>query len=274
MSRSTRGGFTLMELLVVIGLIAIVIGLLLPASRRVGDAAARAQCQNNLKQLMLAAHNYASMSSSAPCPGTNSPGSSADGPLPTGCVGPEKAPEERLSWMAVLLPHIEQDPLYRQLDLKKGYAGNLPAVRTVIATFICPSSREQQTQGGVTNYVALSGIGLDAAERPSGAAGNGFMGYDRLTSLAMIKDGLANTIAVMETRANLGPWARGGAATLRGFDPADVPPLGDNRPFGGHTAVANAAMADGSVRSVRYTIDSQRLAATITIAGGEPADLD
>ena len=60
------------------------------------------------------------------------------------------------------------------------------------------------------------------------------MGYDRLTSLAMIKDGTSNTIALMETRFDLGPWARGGASTLRGFDPADVPLYGDQRPFGGH----------------------------------------
>ena len=61
---------------------------------------------------------------------------------------------------------------------------------------------------------------------------------------------------------------------MRGFDPADVPLHGDNRPFGGHSAGMNAAMADGSVRFLPASIDAQRLAAAITIAGGEPVDLD
>jgi prepilin-type processing-associated H-X9-DG protein len=78
----------------------------------------------------------------------------------------------------------------------------------------------------------------------------------------------------METRVGLGPWARGGASTLRGFDPADVPLYGDNRPFGGHSAGMNAAMADGSVRFLHSLIDAKRLAAAITIAGGEPVGLD
>jgi len=140
--------------------------------------------------------------------------------------------------------------------------------------FVCPASKEAATADAVTHYVAMSGIGHDAAEQPAGAAGNGFMGYDRLTSMAMIEDGASNTIALMETRVGLGPWARGGTSTLRGFDPADVPLYGDNRPFGGHPAGMQAAMADGSVRFIRSSIDPKRLADAITIAGGEPFDLD
>jgi prepilin-type processing-associated H-X9-DG protein len=176
--------------------------------------------------------------------------------------------------MVAVLPYMEQLSLYRQFDLAKGYAGNLPAAQKVIKTFLCPAGKEGATADAVTDYVAMSGIGPDAAGQPAGAAGNGFMGYDRPTSVAMIKDGTANTIALMETRVGLGPWARGGPSTLRGFDPADVPLHGDNRPFGGHPDGMNAAMADGSVRFLRPSIDPGRLAAAITIAGGEPADLD
>jgi prepilin-type processing-associated H-X9-DG protein len=78
----------------------------------------------------------------------------------------------------------------------------------------------------------------------------------------------------METRSGLGPWARGGPSTVRGFDPADVPLHGDGRPFGGHSSGMNVAMADGSVRFLRATVDPAKLAAAITIAGGESAELD
>lgn len=178
--------------------------------------------------------------------------------------------------MVTLLPYLdlEQHSLYREFDLEKGYAGNLPAVQTTIKTFLCPASKEAATGDAVTHYVAMSGIGHDAAAQLAGAAGNGFMGYDRLTSAAMIKDGTSHTIALMETRSDLGPWARGGTSTLRGFDPADVPLCGYQRPFGGHAAGMHAAMADGSVRFLPSSIDPKRLADAITIAGGEPFNLD
>jgi prepilin-type processing-associated H-X9-DG protein len=165
--------------------------------------------------------------------------------------------------------------LYRQFDQAKGYAGNLLAGQTRIKTFLCPAASHAEAVDAVTHYVAMAGIGHDAAERPAGAAGNGFMGYDRLTSAAMIDDGTFHTIALMETQVGLGPWARGGESNLRGFDPDDVPLCGEGRPFGtGHARGMNAAMADGSVRFLRSSIEPKNLAAAITIAGGEPFDLD
>jgi hypothetical protein len=261
-------------LLVVICIIAILIGLLFPAARRVREPAARAQCQNNLRQLMLAMHNFESTGRPVPYPATASPDSPAERLFPPGCFGPGTAPEERLSWMAALLPYLEQESLYRQLDLETGYAGNLPAAQTGIRTFLCPASEEAATGDAVTHYIAMAGIGHDAAGRPAGAAGNGFMGYNRRTSMTMIKDSTSNTIALMETRVGLGPWARGGGSTLRGYNPDDVPLHGDQRPFGGHAAGMSAAMADASVRFLPSSIDPKRLAAAITIAGGEPVELD
>jgi prepilin-type N-terminal cleavage/methylation domain-containing protein/prepilin-type processing-associated H-X9-DG protein len=265
MSRSARNGFNLTELIIVIVIVAILIGLLLPAVRRVREPANRTQCMNNLKQIMMAIHSYQS---------TRTSDRYAAQVLPPGCIGPGATPEERLSWMVALLPYLQQDSLYRQIDLEKGYAENLPAVQTTIRTFLCPSANAEAMTDAVTHYVAMSGIGLDAATQPAGAPGNGFMGYDRLTSWSMIKDGTSNTIALMETRSGLGPWARGGSSNLRGFDPADLPLFGDERPFGGHPAGINAAMADGSVRFINSSIDPGKLGAAITIDGGEPFDLD
>jgi len=265
---------TLTELLVVIAIIAVLIALFLPATRRVREAAARTQCSNNLKQLVLAMHCFESTGRPAPYPSPDYTDSPAERLFPPGCFGTGKTPEERLSWMAALLPYLEQNSLYRQIDIEKGYAGNLPAVQTRINTFLCPESKEAATLDAVTHYVAMSGIGHDAAWQPAGAAGNGFMGYDRFTSMSMIEDGTSNTIALMETRVDLGPWARGGASTLRGFDPADVPLHGENGPFGGHSGGMTAALADGSVRFLHSSIDPKKLAAAITIAGGEPVNLD
>ena len=265
MSREARKGNTLTQVILVIASIALVIGLLLPSVRRIRPAAERMRCQNNLKQLMLALHNFQSTHES------DAPNAQL---LPSGCIGPGATPEERLSWMVLLLPYLERDPLFRRIDPEKGYAGNLLEAQTKIRDFTCLEPDEAANAEAVTNYVAMSGIGLDAASQPTGTAGNGFMGYDRPTSFSMIKDGLSHTIALMETRSGLGPWARGGSSNLRGFDPDDVPFCGDQRPFGGHANGVNAGMADGSVRFIRSSIDPSKLAAAITIHGGEQLDLE
>jgi prepilin-type processing-associated H-X9-DG protein len=178
------------------------------------------------------------------------------------------------SHQASTLAHSRLLVSCKQIDFEKGYAGNLPAIQTGIRTFVCPAAKDASMADALTNYAAMAGIGLDAASRPAGASGNGFMGYDRLTPWSMIKDGTSNTIALMETRSGLGPWARGGSSNLRGFDPDDVPLFGDQRPFGGHPKGINAAMADGSVRFIPSSISPWKLTAAITIDGGELVDLE
>src|SRR5262245_61725557 len=237
---------------------------------------------------MLALHTYSDTTgrpAPAPYPSTDQPDAPAVQLLPPGCFGPGTVPSERLSWMVALLPYLEQEPLYKQFNLEMGYAGNLPAAQTRIKTFLCPASEEATGGNGggyerrlrrrndVTHYVAMAGIGRDAAKQPADSAGNGFMGYDRRTSFAMIKDGTSNTIALMETNSEVGPWARGGSSNLRGIGLED-PLSGDREIFGSHPNGINVAMADGSVRYISYPIEPKKLADAITIAGGEPFDLD
>jgi prepilin-type N-terminal cleavage/methylation domain-containing protein len=275
MSRSARGGVSLIEVLVVVAIIAVLVAMLFPATRRVRVAAARMSCSNNLKQLMIAFLSYSDAHPGPPTAGAPDGNTSALGNhlLPPGCFGPGAAPDDRLSWAVALLPYLEQDDLHKRFDREKGYAGNLAHAQRQIKPFVCPVWNGEPGDV-VTHYVVLAGVGRDAAARPAGAPGNGFLGFDRVTTWQAFADGTSNTIALMETRADLGPWARGGAATVRGFDPDDAPAVGDQRPFGGHPKMAQAAMADGSVRSLSSSIDARKLAAAITIAGGESVNLD
>src|SRR5262249_31996887 len=102
-----RRGFTLIELLVVIGIIAGLIGLLLPAVQKVREAANRMKCQNNLKQIVLAAHNYESTYGSFP------PGA---GQLPIRPSGTPASGTQRPSPQALILPFVEQANKYAQFN--------------------------------------------------------------------------------------------------------------------------------------------------------------
>ena len=254
MSRSARPAMTLVEVLVVIAIIAIIIGLLLPATRRARHASARAQCTNNQKQLMLGMHGYSDVHK---------------GKFPPGCVGSGATPEERLSWMVAVLPYVEQESLYRQFDLDQDYEGNLGAAATRIKVYTCPAGADPESPDPVSHYVGMAGLGSDAPARPAGAPGNGVMGYDRQIMLTEIDDGTSNTIALMETRTDIGPWARGGPATVRGFESAGRS-VEDCHEGGGLVV----GMADVSVRFLRISTSPAKVAAAITVAGGEPDDLD
>jgi prepilin-type N-terminal cleavage/methylation domain-containing protein/prepilin-type processing-associated H-X9-DG protein len=145
LSITRRSAFTLIELLVVIAIIAILIGLLLPAVQKVREAAARIQCQNNMKQLGLAIHNYASTYGTLPAAYTllRTPDPDPNAKFAGARVGP--------SLQANLLPYMEQQPLYSLLNptLSEFNTVNIPpngphsgkntAYATVVPSYLCPS---------------------------------------------------------------------------------------------------------------------------------------
>jgi prepilin-type N-terminal cleavage/methylation domain-containing protein len=134
-SSSLRCGFTLIELLVVIAIIAILIALLVPAVQKVRAAAARAQCQNNLKQLGIAVHAYYDANGQVPPNAqTLSFAWAADSAAP----GPT-----RWTWIARCLPYIEQDSLARQYNIPEGTEAAAQAgIAAVIPVLQCPVANE------------------------------------------------------------------------------------------------------------------------------------
>lgn len=212
-------GFTLIELLVVIAIIAILIGLLLPAVQKVREAAARAKCQNNIKQMALALHGYHDVNQRFPA------GKSGSYPAPAVVYA-------RWSIHALLLPYIEQDNLFKSIDFTRppetpGMQGvinfmpayqnpgreNAAACRSKVTTFLCPSDPAPLPGDwpGQNNYYASQGVQFmcDLTEgQPSTIAPNErpdgplyFLSKVKLTDLT---DGTSSTAVFSEKRRGNG----------------------------------------------------------------------
>ncbi|MFO0803293.1 MAG: DUF1559 domain-containing protein [Gemmataceae bacterium] len=277
----TRKGFTLIELLVVIAIIAILIGLLLPAVQKVREAAARSTCTNNLKQMGVAIHNYASANQDKLPPQLGSVPSTTAAALQT--------------FHFNLLPFIEQDSLYRQAANTYACWDNY-AVRSVpVKTFLCPSDSSHSNgrrptdtnDWAVTSY--WSNFYVVGSSRTPPPAGWTYWTTSSKYLIGNIPDGTANTIGVLERFAftpayNWGMlWAHptdsthwgpnnqwtssysaadnAGPQNVRGYNinaPASyMPQIGTRAaqahpyyPSSGHSTTIQVAMMDGSIRSV------------------------
>ncbi|MDB5389338.1 MAG: hypothetical protein JWM11_4984 [Planctomycetaceae bacterium] len=241
-----------------VGVVAVLIALLLPAVQQAREAARRTQDKNNMKQIGLALHNYHDTTGSFP------QGAKENAEL--------KKPEERLSWLVEILPYLDQAQLYNMVKQDKGFADeeNKNAFSSSLAVFMNPSQAKfPDLKGyGPTTYVGMAGVGKDAATLKIDDPKAGIFGYDRKTKIRDITDGTSNTIMVTESDKDIGPWANGGPATIRGL--ANKPYI--NGPDGiGRNGVGgvHVLLADGSVRFVSQNIDNAVLEALATKAGGE-----
>lgn len=206
-------GFTLVEALVAIGIVAILIGLLLPAVQAAREAARRAGCMNNLKQLVLAAHEYSSLWQSFP------PGGSG------GWATLRQRKARNYSPHCLLLPHLEHIELFNSINLQlpgvmSPDAGNMTSATVRVRGFVCPSDPGTVAmQLGANNYRGNAGACYACAEEGPGA----FVPY-RAADLSSFTDGLANTVAFSEKLTDPGDEALGSNA---GWSPAVAYPERD-----------------------------------------------
>jgi prepilin-type processing-associated H-X9-DG protein/prepilin-type N-terminal cleavage/methylation domain-containing protein len=200
-----RRAFTLIELLIVVGIIAVLIALLLPAIQSSREQARRAQCTNNLLELGIAMGNYASTHSVLP------PGVVNDkGPIISQPVGYHHG------WAVQILPFIGQENIYRRFNMEQSvYAPSNETARSVIiSTFMCPSSSRGWSLNGPMCY---AGCHHDV-EAPIAADNHGVLYLNSHVRFDDITDGLAQTILLGEQKSNepaISGWAAGTRATLR-----------------------------------------------------------
>lgn len=303
MTHNTRRAFSLIELLVVVAIIGTLVMMLLPAIQKVRAAASRLVCQNNLKQIGLAAHNYHDTT------GYLIPAFIGDNSE----NGKEGGFDGWATWAALMLPHIEQSNVQNLWDIKRTVQSQPPtAYQTQIKLFQCPSRPAPVLSlndfadpgGALSDYAASFGTGAeyirsDGAIVPaipqigSDAGGPVLLSWEHQVRLTDVLDGTSHTTMFGEKsirpkqlrgkgedrsvfsgarathRRMMGISDKGDQRPLMPPDCQNIPLA--NSSFGGpHDNVTIFVFVDGSVRPLRTTISVQTLTALVTRSGGEP----
>ena len=198
-----NAGFTLVELLVVITIIAILVGLLLPAIQAAREASRQTQCRNHLKQQMLALLSH----------------ESSHGALPPGARIHEQEYATSISWRVLILPQMEEHSLWEQIGVKaNGGMANRAAAEQIPPAFMCPTALPDVEFVGLlpAHYAAVSGSGHSADQRwdlDDGVCGDvyvdGLFFPGSKIRIGQIIDGTSHTLALGERAYLLHDWMRG-----------------------------------------------------------------
>jgi prepilin-type N-terminal cleavage/methylation domain-containing protein len=202
-----RPGFTLIELLVVISIIAVLISLLLPAVQAAREAARRAQCVNNLKQIGLGLHNYESGNGSFPCSAFQIRNTSTPGTLDWEAHGP--------GLLMFISGYMEQQIVFNAFNFNAGCisgcsdpAPNTTAALTKVQTYLCPSDPYSAVWPSGTDYGGNIGPQFRWDQSDANAVNLGVFKPWYVYAIRDITDGTSNTIAVLEKIMASGVAAR------------------------------------------------------------------
>jgi prepilin-type N-terminal cleavage/methylation domain-containing protein/prepilin-type processing-associated H-X9-DG protein len=284
--KGRKTGFTLIELLVVIAIIGVLIGLLLPAVQKVREAASRARCANNLKQLGLALHNYHDTFNGFP-------------------PGHVTKPKEH-SWMPFVFPYLEETNLYQRYSFKVNWDNKINDINgpneVHFKVHYCPSApgyldRSGTNGRGISDYSAINQISRPNPYinplPPADPSYIGVLGLNISRNLLDVTDGTSSTLLLAEcagrnqlwemgqevaTGGDTGAWANpGNAIVIRGFDPntrktpgpCAVNCTNQEQVYAFHPSGANVLFCDGSVSLIRADVNLNVLVALMTRSQGE-----
>jgi prepilin-type N-terminal cleavage/methylation domain-containing protein/prepilin-type processing-associated H-X9-DG protein len=309
-----RPGFTLIELLVVIAIIAVLVALIMPAVQSAREAANRAKCQNNLRQLGIAAQEYHDSFSSFPsgwycmAPQFDANGNQVGGD--PNCASTMTAYQNYMwNGLTSLFVKIEQNNLWNEINfnLYTTDPSNATSVRRTIDGFVCPSNRRAITVASGTGSSAVAQLG-PSDYRGNMAAGyvgsvntncpdltptvastnqyclmydNGVMFQNSTVNIADITDGTSTTIIIGESLWPQGVWSQATSSTIRtNLDRTiNKPIVMNNIPYwvywaSKHPSQVNFAYCDGSVRPISAQINKVTLNSLMTRSGGETISTD
>lgn len=258
-----RTGFSLVELLVVVGILAALAALLLPAVQNARETARRSQCQNNLRQIGLALAMYHEVLESLPMGGI-------EWRPPTSVLKWER----NIAWSALILPYLEQRQLHEAINFERPFdaTDNTSAASAVIAAYLCPSSRRSRhvaPKRGPSDYGGIFGERITSANQPP----KGTMLYDRAIRYQDVTDGLSKTIVIGEdSKTPDGEWINGYNVFDQSPFPINKAPPIENDLSSEHRGGVFVLFADDSVRFLDENTSPRIVAAICTRAGNERLD--